>query len=125
MITAAGPDQPRSATTPERRRKGSGRPGEQVQKLKMHETQARETRTCRLNHDNVSAPASRVSPNKTQRNERSDVETQSAQLVATVFGDHLHAPRGHPHPVDHPPIHQSLERSLGLIFDHISQRAGG
>jgi hypothetical protein len=35
---------------------------------------------------------------------RSDVEAESAQLVATVVGDHLHAPRGHPDPVDHPPI---------------------
>jgi hypothetical protein len=42
-------------------------------------------------------------------------------LVATVLGDHLHAPRGHPDPVDHPLVDQSLECSLSLIFDDVRQ----
>ena len=32
---------------------------------------------------------------------RLDVEAESPQLIAAVVGDLLHAPRGHPHPVDH------------------------
>src|SRR5690349_17372149 len=55
---------------------------------------------------------------------RSDVEAERPELLATVVGDLVRAPRGHPDPVDRDVADEALEGRLGLVGDHVGQRAG-
>src|SRR4051812_44436713 len=59
----------------------------------------------------------------------SDAEPEGAQLLATVVGDLVGAPRRHPDPVDPDVVDQAGagtagERLAGLVLDDVGQRAG-
>src|ERR1700722_7521910 len=54
----------------------------------------------------------------------SDVEPERPQLLATVLGDLVRAPRRHPDPVDAEVADQAVQGVPGLVLDYVSQRAG-
>src|SRR5665213_3904939 len=58
------------------------------------------------------------------RKQRSDVESDGAQLLPAVVGDLLRAPRWHPDPIDFEVRHQPIEGTAGLVFDHVGEWAG-
>src|SRR5690242_6523803 len=58
------------------------------------------------------------------RGRASDVEAERPELLAAVLGDLVGAPRGHRDPVDRDVADEALEGRLGLVSDHVGQRAG-
>src|SRR5512133_3596036 len=101
VATNRAPASRLSATSVE----SSGRLGQHAQEAKMLEIQgtliSKRAAQATINFRRLLPESPRT---EASDRERSDVKAESAQLVPTVVGDHLHAPRGHPDPVDHPPI---------------------
>src|SRR4051812_27623969 len=86
-------------------------------------------RRCVAGRVGASVTADTLEPSRAAADaRRSDVEAERTQLLATILGDLVRAPRRHPDPVDPDVVHERLgaagENGARLVLDDVGQRAG-